>query len=59
MKKENLLVSMGIGFALFFFVLLFAIVSYLIGFDEISCAIMLALITTSLLMLMGKKKNAG
>lgn len=36
-----------------------AIVSYLIGFDGISCAIMLALITTSLLMLMGKKKNAG
>ncbi len=35
-----------------------AIISYLIGFDGISCSIMLALITTSLLILMGKKKNA-
>lgn len=36
-----------------------AIVSYLIGFDGISCSVMLALIATALLMLMGKKKNAG
>jgi len=38
--------------------IMIAIISYLIGFDGIACSIMLALITTSLLMLMGKKKNA-
>ncbi len=39
--------------------IIIAIASYLIGFDRISCSVMLALITTSLLMLMGKRKNAG
>lgn len=35
-----------------------AIVSYLVGLDGIPCSVMLALITTSLLMLIGKKKNS-
>lgn len=39
--------------------IIIAIASYLIEFDGISCSVMLALITTSLLILMGKKKNAG
>ncbi len=35
-----------------------AIIAYFIGFDGISCSIMLVFITTSLLVLMGMKKNA-
>ncbi|MCM1061673.1 MAG: accessory gene regulator B family protein [Eubacterium sp.] len=35
-----------------------AIVAYFIGFDGISCSIMLVFITTSLLVLMGMKKNS-
>lgn len=40
------------------FEIVIAIISYLVGFDGISCSVMLALITTSFLIFMGTKKNS-